>query len=230
MRIEGPTGVRRIVVAGGKGLERSKSADAHRRDGRFRAATDHHLGRAALDDLERIADRVRRRGARRRRRGVRPARAITNGNVSGSKINDSARNEEGGDLPRAALQQLRVLTLDDVKSADSRTDIDTDLIQVRLLGRPVRHFYGEIGAGQRDLNVPAHLLELFFLNPVERIEILDLARDRAIETRGVKMCDGAHAALPGPEVFPAFLRADAQRADKPNTCNDNPTCQLSFAP
>ena len=40
----------------------------------------------------------------------------------------------------------------------------------------------------------------------------------------------ANAALPGHEVLPAFLRADAQRADQSNARNDYPASQSFDAP
>ena len=40
----------------------------------------------------------------------------------------------------------------------------------------------------------------------------------------------AYAAFSGDEVLPAFLRADAQRADQSNTRNDYPASQLFNAP
>src|SRR5258708_3176398 len=68
----------RGVVAGREGLHGGKSPNAHRRDGCFRAAADHHLRRAALDNFEGIADRMRRGGTRRGGSGIRSARAVAN--------------------------------------------------------------------------------------------------------------------------------------------------------
>src|SRR2546430_12934500 len=58
----------------------------------------------------------------RRRRRIRPARPISNRNVSGSKIDNCGRNEKWWDLPWPALHQLDVLTLYDVEAADARGD------------------------------------------------------------------------------------------------------------
>ena len=82
--------MRGIVIARGKRFHRSESADAHRGDGRFGAAANHHFGRAALNNFEGIADGVRRSGARRGGGGIGPARAVANGNMSGGKIHDGA--------------------------------------------------------------------------------------------------------------------------------------------
>ena len=52
-----------IVVARGKRAHGGESADAHRSDGGFGAAGNHHIGVAVLDDAEGIADGVRAGGA-----------------------------------------------------------------------------------------------------------------------------------------------------------------------
>src|SRR5580704_13376023 len=48
-RIPGPRGFLRLVIALGKSAHRGKTADAHGRDGRFRASADHDVRVAALD-------------------------------------------------------------------------------------------------------------------------------------------------------------------------------------
>ena len=69
--------------------------------------------------------------------GIRPARSVTNGNISGSKIDDGGRNEKRRNLVGAAVQQLAVLPLDDVESADARGNINTDIVQIRMLRLPI---------------------------------------------------------------------------------------------
>src|SRR5262249_54841097 len=76
----------------------------------------------------------------------------------------------------------------------------------------------------RDLNEAAHLLQFFFFDPVERIKTLHFAGDLAVEVRGVEMRNRSDTADAGDEVSPALLRADAQRADQPNSRNHNPLC------
>ncbi len=56
--VERPAGVSRIIIASGERFHRSKASDAHRSNGGFRAAGNHHVRRAALDDFEGIADSV----------------------------------------------------------------------------------------------------------------------------------------------------------------------------
>src|SRR5215467_4787695 len=88
----------------------------------------------------------------------------------------------------------------------------------------------KIGAGQRDLNEAAHLFKLFFFDPVERVKTLHFAGDLAVEVGGVEVRNWSDAADARDEVLPALLRADAQRADQPNSRNHNPLCHGFSAP
>src|SRR5439155_25124850 len=72
------------------------------------------------------------------------------------------------------------------------------------------------------------LLEFFFFDPLEMVEVLHLAGDFAIESGGIEMGDWSNAAASGDEVPPAFLRADTQRADQSNTRDNYPASQRSL--
>ena len=90
----------RIVVAGRQRAHGAEPADAHRRDGRLRAAGDHHVGSAAPDDLVGVADGVRRGGARGARGRV-GAPCAPNGSRPGRRrVDDGRRDEEGRDAAR----------------------------------------------------------------------------------------------------------------------------------
>ena len=85
---------------------------------------------AALDELERIADRVRGSGAGRSGGGIWAARAVANRNDARREIDDCGRNEKRRDVPRAALQQLPVFAFDDVEPADARGNVDADFVEI----------------------------------------------------------------------------------------------------
>src|SRR5579863_9089227 len=78
----------RIIVAGGKGAHRSKSANAHSSDGSFGSAGDHHIGIAVLDNAERVTDRMSTRRAGSRRRFIGSLGTVAHGDLSGGKVND----------------------------------------------------------------------------------------------------------------------------------------------
>src|SRR5271156_3512910 len=118
-----------------------------------------------------------------------------------------------------------MFALDDVKSADAGTDVNAG--GVCNVGRDFErgHLHGEIRSGQRELNEPAGLLQLFFLEPVQRIEIADFSGDAAIKSGGVKMSDGADTAFASQQIAPDLFGPNAATADQPNACNDNSAAQ-----
>src|SRR5437773_6526760 len=174
---------------------------------------NHHFRGAALDNFERVANRMRGSGASRGGGGFRPARAIPNGNLPRRKIDDGGRNKEGGNFPRATLNELPVLALNDVKSPDAGGNVNAYFVEIRIFPFPVRGLHRKVRARQRDLDEPRHFFEFFFLDPLKGVEVFHFAGDLADEAGGVEMRNRRNAAASGDEVSPAFLRADAQRAD-----------------
>src|SRR5207245_10805182 len=61
-RIPRAAGLLRFIIARGKCSHRREPADTHRRDGSLGAASNHHLGITARDDLSSVAHGVRARG------------------------------------------------------------------------------------------------------------------------------------------------------------------------
>ena len=78
--------------------------------------------------LKRIADGMRAGGAGGGRGFVRALGAEAHGDVAGRQVHDRCRNEEGGDLARAAFEQGAVFALDDVESADAGADVHADAL------------------------------------------------------------------------------------------------------
>src|SRR5271163_4130483 len=118
-----------------------------------------------------------------------------------------------------------MFALDDVESADAGADVHAGGIGDFRSDLQAGHFHGEIGGGQSELDEAPGLLQLFFLEPVERIEIADFTGDAAVEGRGVKMSDGANAAFAGEQVAPDFFGANAAAANQSNARNHNSTIQ-----
>ena len=58
-----------------------------------------------------------------------------------------------------------------------------------------------------------NLLEFFFLDELQRIEILDFSRDGARDPGGVEQGDALHAVLSGKDVLPCLFSADAKSTD-----------------
>ena len=184
----------RLVVARRQRAHRAEPADAHRRDRRLRAAGDHHVGVAAPDDLEGVADGVRRRRAGGAGRRVRPLGAEPDRHLAGGQVDDRRRDEERRDLARAALEQRLVLALDGREPADARRDEDADARRVLRRHLQPRVVHRELRRRDRVLDEDVHLLDIFLLDELQRIEALDLAGDPRRELRRVELRDRADAA------------------------------------
>ena len=96
----------------------------------------------------------------------------------------------------------------------SVTDIDG------IVHRELRRRDGE-------LDEDVHLLDVLLVDELQRIELLDLARDPRRELRGVEVRDRTDAAAPGAEGVPVRLGADAEGRYKSNTGDDDSPAQTS---
>ena len=125
---------------------------------------------------------------------------------------------KNGEMRRGpVLQQVLVFALDDFKSADAAADIDADALRV-LLGdleaagaQRIQH--------RRDthLDEAAHLLDFFLLDEAGRIEMLDLARDPAVERRRIEGLDARDAVAAFEQRLPGVLRGVANRGQETDT-------------
>src|SRR5207237_1165371 len=118
-RIPRAAGLLRFIIARGKCSHRGEPADTHRRDGSLGAASNHHLGITARDDLISVAHRVRARGTSGASSLVWSLGAITNADMSGRKVHDCRRNKEGRNSARAPVQQIAVLAFDHIETTDT---------------------------------------------------------------------------------------------------------------
>ena len=208
--VERAAGLLRLVVARREGAHRRKPAHAHRGDGRLRPARNHHVGIVTLDDLERVADGMRRGRARGAGRRVGPLGTVADGDLAGGEVDDGGGNEERRDPARAALDEGQVLALDGAEAADARGDEHADAGRDVLGHRHRRIVHGVLGRGDRELDEDVHLLDVFLVDELQRIEVLDLARDARGELRGVEVRDRTDAGTPGQQRVPVCLGADAE--------------------
>ncbi len=118
-----------------------------------------------------------------------------------------------------------MFALDDVESADAGADVNAGGICNVRSDFERRHLHREIRSGQRELNEAAGFLQLFFLEPIQRIEIANFSGDAAIKSGGVKMSDGADTAFACQQIAPDLVGPNAATADQPNACNDNSAAQ-----
>src|SRR5579863_1338260 len=211
----------RIVVSLRQRPHGGEPADPKRRDARFRTAANHGVRIAALNDLERIADRMRAGSAGRRGGGVRPFRARTDGNIAGCEVDDGRGNEKRRDAPGAVLQQVPVFALDNLKPADAAAHVDADALRI-LPGHPESRGRERVIAGRNThLNEAAHLLDIFFLDEAGGIEMLDLTRDLTVKCRRIEGFNARDAVAAFEQSLPGLLRGVADCTQQTNTGDYN---------
>ncbi len=226
--IPGTAGFFGIIVASGERPHGGESAHAHGSDRGLGATRDHHIGIVVLDDPEGIANGMRAGGAGGRRRLVRSLGSVTHGNMPGRQIDNGGGNKEGRNLARAAFHERDVLAFDDVEPADARTDVNADALVILRRDLESRHFHGFIGGGDRHVNEAPHLLDFFFLDEVQRVEVLDLGGDLAGEGGGVKPGNPGDAAFAGKHGLPHVSREVAHAADQAEAGDYDPASQIYF--
>ena len=225
--VPGTAGASGIVVARGERAHGGESADAHGSDRGFGASGDHHVGIAVLNDAEGIADGMSAGGAGGRGGFVRTLGAEAHGDVSGGEIDDGGGNEERRDLARAAFQQRGMFALDDVESADAGADVHADRLGVFRRHFELRHLHRFICGGDGEVNEAAHLLDFFFLDEVEGIEVADLGGDLAGKSGSVECGDAIDAALAREQGLPHRVGGIADGADQADAGDDDPSCRIT---
>src|SRR5580700_348266 len=121
-----------------------------------------------------------------------------------------------------------MFALDNVESADAGADVSAGRIRDLRRNFEAGHFHSEVRGGEGELNEAPGLLQLFFLEPIEWVEIADFTRDAAIERGGVKVRDRTDTALAGQQITPYFFGADTASANQTNARNDNSAVQREF--
>ncbi len=111
---------------------------------------------------------------------------IADADVSRRQVDDGGGNKKRRDFARPAIQQADMLALDDVESADSGSDMYS-----HALGNFRGYFqagslHGFIRGRQSQVDEAAHLFQFFFLDELQRIEILDFSGDLAGKLGGIE--------------------------------------------
>ena len=112
---------------------------------------------------------------------------------------------KNGEMRRGtAMNQRRVLALDNVEPADAGANVDSHALRDVRSDLELRLIEGFLRGGEGIDDEVAHLLQLFFLNVLKRVESLHLGRDVHGEAGGIKMRDGVYPALAGQKIFPGL--------------------------
>ena len=142
-----------------------------------------------------------------------------------------AAGMKNGEILRGPpFEQRPVLALDHVESADAGADVHADTFGV--LGRDLQAagLHRFIRRREGEVDEAAHFLDFFFLDEIQRVEVLDLGGNLARVSGGVELGDSSDAALAREQVLPDFLRGVADSTDQANAGNYDPPRQTYFPP
>ena len=104
-----------------------------------------------------------------------------------------------------------MLPLDHFESADAAADVHADVLGDIRRDLEAGAFHRELGRGDGELDKARHLLDLFFLDPARRVEVLHFAGDPAIETGSVELRNRADAAVAFLHRAPCLFGAGPDR-------------------
>lgn len=211
--------LRIIVVVHAECLHRSKTCDSCLADGCFRAASDHDICLAFLDDAEGIADAVRARRAGRDDARRRTVELVGDGDLASGEVRDHHRDEERADAVRALVKELLVLSVHRLDTADARADVRADAVTIFLLEIETCILDCQLSRSDSELCIAVHALGLLLVDVVRRLEALDFACNLCTVFRCIETGDLADAVLAFHEAFPECVLADANWGDGPQARN-----------
>ena len=227
-RVERARRVRRMLFLRGEPAHRAEAREDQRVDARLGAAGEHGVRVAALDQLGRLADRVRARRARRDDRVVRAADPERDRDLPARRVDEHVREEVRRDAVGAALAQDVGLLDDPDDPADRRAEHDphprrVEAVQARVADRLLGRRDGE----QHVALEPARLLRR---HDPGRVEVLHLRRDAHRKRARVERADPVDPALPLDRGPPRRGRVVAERRDRAEPCDDDPAHEGQLKP
>ena len=175
-----------LVVARRQRLHVAKPGDGQRRNGGFGAPGNHGVRFAHLDEPERFAQRMGRRGTGGYRAVIRPPGAKPYGHQARGHIRNEHGHEERGHPARPLIEIESTLLLEGLDSTDPATDDHTGPIAGRLAAVPTCVTDRHLCSRDPILSVAVRSLGLFAIHVIRRIEILDLARDSRVEVAWIE--------------------------------------------
>src|SRR5437879_393434 len=120
-----------------------------------------------------------------------------------------------------------MLAFNDIEPADTAANMNAHASGVFFSHLEAGHLHGFIAGGERQMDEAAHLLDLFFLNELQRIKVLDLSGNGAGEVGGIEMGDGGNAALARLQVLPDFRGGMADGANETHASNNNTSIRVN---
>ena len=104
-----------------------------------------------------------------------------------------------------------MLAFDNRETADTGTDEHARTFGQLRTDRQAGLLHRALRGSDRVVDERIHLLDVFFLEPAERIEIFNFGGNPGGKLRGIKTGDGRHTAAPFAQVLPRFFGSRSQR-------------------
>src|SRR6266516_4653476 len=211
--------MRRILVLGGQASHGDEPGEDDRLDRGLGPAGEHGVRVSALDQLGRLADRVRAGRAGRDGRVVRPPDSQRDRQLTARRIDQHTRDEARRDPFVAALTEDLALLHDPRDPADRRAEGDSDAVRIEPV-QP-RALDRLRTGGERHQDVAVELALLLRRGDAGRIEILDLGGNPNRVIARVEGADPVDPALTGKRGAPGFGRRVPERGDRSETGDDD---------
>ena len=122
-----------------------------------------------------------------------------------------------------------MFAFNDVEPADAGGYVDAYRVSNGWRDLQTCHAQGKIGGRHGELDEAAHLFQLFFGDPVQRVEIADFSGNTAVEQGGIELRDRTDATGAGQKSFPHLVGPDAQGTNQTDTRYHYPAPQVRFS-
>ena len=123
-----------------------------------------------------------------------------------------------------------MLAFDDVEPSDPRADVNANAFVVLRSDLQFRHLQRLIRGGDAQMNEAPHLLNFFFLDEIQRVEVLNLGGNLAGKGGGVEPGNACDTALACKQGLPHHVGGIAHATDQAETRDYDPASQLFRLP
>ncbi len=162
---------------------------------------------------------------------VRPLGAEADRDLPGRQVDDGAEGMKNGEILRGPPSRYAMCSrsmvvnppMPEPMNTPTRGAISGVTVELGVVHRKLR-------GGDGELNEDVHLLQFLFLDPLQRVEALDLAGKARRKRRRVEAGDRADATHAATEGIPVCLGADTNRRHQADAGHDDSPAQNPSVP
>src|SRR5262249_34305031 len=214
-----------LIMRSGDRLHNTEALHDSRGDRRVDAAGDQPVRKPETDQVESIADRVRRTRTTGRDHVARPAKTEIKRHFAVDRRESRAGNVIAAHLAHLTGEVEAILLFKKIWRAAAAPEHNAPralFFQARFAQTDSGNAQRFLGRGDGQRNRAPYALELSWREIVFRLEILYFTGDTARERFGIERRDGIDAALPTAGGIPELLDTDAVGAHRPQPGYDDP--------